>query len=434
MVFMNTVILFGQENPDGDLSKDYIPNRGFEQTIPKTKSELIRVLDYYKDDVSELRRNNDDNRMVFNNRMMNVFFTNELNSFATSLKDFSLETNFSNIDTDAKTLTIGKNINWRELLGKADKDLLKTSSVLTFSVTGSIDKNFSKVYSYSKVLNEYNFASDLGINLKYTYMCNGIISYDDENVKSVIVDYRDKKLSEYINKIIAEDKISETINSEEIEKKYYDYYKKIADKEIEYYKENQIINSYSLVYFSIGTYIPLTYKEINTKADNSVGSFSTEKFRNWKVDGSINYFRSSYKFTKGQSLNFRINGSIYNNNNFIATNVKPLTFQTIINQNTTQQVLAPTDLVFVGNYNTFTTSSLRGEISSLFFKNSIGLSAAVEQNFGEYDAKNWKLGIPVSLKNKDDKPTVNFEIQWKEINGAHTVGVSAGYVFGKFLK
>lgn len=417
--------------PDVILSTDYLPGRTLEASIPTTRAQLIATQTYYDDDISELRRQNNSTTIVFNNKMMNAFFNNEINSFATSLKDFSLDTSFSNIDTDSKTLTIGTNINFKNLFNSPDKELRKTNHVLSLSATGSIDKNFSKVYYYSKTLNEYDFASELGINLKYTYMCNGSVTYNLAQ-KANIVAYRQGVLNTYINGVITNDNIPAGITTNEIEKKYYEYYKKIADKEIDYYKKNNIITAYSLWYFSINSFIPLTEKEINVKTTNTTGSFSTEKFKNWKVDGSVNFFRSS--IINKYSLNFRLNGSIYNNNNFIAENTKPLTFQTIINQSPTQQVLAPSDLVFIGDYKTFNTTSLKTELSTLFFNNSIGLSGAVEKNFGEYDAKNWKLGIPVSLKDKDKKPTVNFEIQWKEVNRLHTVGISAGYVFGKFLK
>lgn len=47
------------------------------------------------------------------------------------------------------------------------------------------------------------------------------------------------------------------------------------------------------------------------------------------------------------------------------------------------------------------------------------------------------MGIPVSLKDKDCKPKVNFELQWKEINtftsSDHIVGVSVNFLFGDMI-
>ena len=93
------------------------------------------------------------------------------------------------------------------------------------------------------------------------------------------------------------------------------------------------------------------------------------------------------------------------------------------------------------SFGSFFTTGLRSEIvyffpDDIFGKDFsfIGLSASYEKFFGEYDAENWRLGIPLVLKDKEGKANVNFEIQWREINKNHTIGFSVGVPFGKFVK
>tara|TARA_R110002049_G_scaffold281923_1_gene461594 strand:+ start:4736 stop:4864 length:129 start_codon:yes stop_codon:yes gene_type:complete len=42
--------------------------------------------------------------------------------------------------------------------------------------------------------------------------------------------------------------------------------------------------------------------------------------------------------------------------------------------------------------------------------------------------------MPFSIADKDGNKTINFELQWRELNSKHFVGLSVGYNFGKFVK
>ncbi|RXR20188.1 hypothetical protein [Flavobacterium stagni] len=405
---------------------DIITNRNFEGSAPSNVDELRNTLNYYLDDIRELKLKQP--KAIFNNKMLNTFFNNEINSFAVEMKDLSLDTNFSNIDTENKMITIGTNINFKNLFNVADKNLRKTNHVLSLSVSGKIDKNYSKVYSYSKTTNEYDFASDFGINIKYTYLFNGTVKFNPE-INSRIVNYRSGELNTIVTRFIEDDIRN---NNDDVIKKYYKYYQFIAETEIKEFEKSNFINSYSLCYLTFNSYIPLTNKIVNHKKESTLGNFDNSTFNNWKFDFSLNYFKNSIinKFL----LNCRLNYSLFNNNNFIAENTTPVTFQNITVQNTSQQVINSSDFIFIGDYKTFVTQCFKFEFSSLFINKAIGLSAAFEKNIGQYDAKNWKIGIPVSLKDNTNKPKVNFEIQWKEVNSNHFIGVSIGYIFGKFLK
>ncbi|MEY8760231.1 hypothetical protein [Chryseobacterium tongliaoense] len=400
------------------------------------------TLEYYKNDIDSLnekenkkfiRTRKEDDKWVFNNQMLAVFFNNEINSFAVTMKDLSLDPNIVSVNTDNKTLTVGRNINLQNNKNRPDKDLRKISNMLSVSATSSIDKSFSKIYSKNNKTNEYDFASEISLNFKFTHINNNIIGTYNKH-RTQIEKFRNEKIEKYLQSEFEKDEELKDPSNVDIGKKYYEYYKKIADKEVKNIKDNTLFSSYKLSWWGVNVSVPLTKKVINVKSTKTVGNFDSKEFYSWKAELFFNGLYHIPGYLKGTTLNGRISGSVFNNNNFIANNTSAVTFQTIADQNSTQQILNPADLVFIGDYERFATTALKLEGASLFFNNTIGVSAALEKNFGTYDALNWKLGIPVSLKDKDKKPSLNFEMQWHEINKVHVLGISVGYIFGKFVR
>lgn len=395
------------------------------------------VLFYYIADIKVLNREKEkENQWVLNNEMLAQFFNNEIGSFAVSMKDLSLEPNIVSINSDNKTLTIGKNIILSNNKNRPDKELRKISNVLSASISSGIDKNFSKIYSKNNQTNEYDFASEINLNIKFTHLGNNSI-WTSYHYREKITDFRCKKIPLYLDEEFRNDKdfnSSEKRDTVFITKKYYEYYKKISEKEIKNIKDNTLFSMYSLHWWGLNLGIPLTKKVFNVKSTKTVGTFDNMEFYGWRAEAFYNFLLNVPKCLKGSTFNLRLSGLIFNNNNFIADNTNAVTFQSIIDQSSTQQILSPADLVFIGEYKRLTTTALKAEGSSLFFENTIGISAALEKNLGDYDALNWKLGVPVSLKDKDKKPTLNFELQWREVNNQHMIGVSAGYIFGKFVR
>lgn len=404
------------------------------------------TLNYYKKDIEILnnkfnrkfkKSGSEEDKWIFNNNMLAQFFNNEINSFAISMKDLSLEENIVNVNTDNKTMTIGRNIILPNNKSRPDKDLRKVTDVISLGVSSSIDKNFSKIYSKNSKTNEYDFASEINFSVKWTHIGNNIIFIDTSTQIPAIKDFRANKIPGYLQNEIDIDKDFKgtgNVDSETVSKKYYEYYKKISEKEINNIKENKLFNSYLLHWYGFALDIPVTSKALNVKANKDVGNFESIEFSRWKMEAFGNLLLHFSNFASGSTLNFRLSGSLFNNNNFLADNSTAITFQTINDSNSTQQIISSEDLVFIGDYNKFITSAVKLEGSSLFLKNTVGISGAIEKNLGIYDALNWKLGIPVSLKDKEKKPTLNFELQWREVNKVHLIGLSAGFIFGKFVR
>lgn len=81
---------------------------------------------------------------------------------------------------------------------------------------------------------------------------------------------------------------------------------------------------------------------------------------------------------------------------------------------------------YIGDYKTFLTPAVKGQVI-WFPKNShIGASFWLEQNIGDYHALNSRLGIPVVLINKQAEPAINFEFQVRFYDMGHTIGNGTG--------
>jgi hypothetical protein len=140
------------------------------------------------------------------------------------------------------------------------------------------------------------------------------------------------------------------------------------------------------------------------------------------------------KWSNKRTLYGTISTSLFNNNTILTKELKKYVFETVTTQSIENQTVTDTKDAYVGSYYKEYSQGIKGEIVYFFFKDIVGISIAEERVFGKLGSDNWKFAVPFSLKDKEDKPSINFELQWKEINKAHFVGISVGYAFGKILK
>jgi len=194
-------------------------------------------------------------------------------------------------------------------------------------------------------------------------------------------------------------------------------------------KKDTLYNGYNTWWWSNELFVPVTTRSVNV-APNDSTSFSQKDFRDWRFSSGMNFL---FGTSNNSIFNLGVVGSVFNNNNFISQNISSKSFQNIDSSTDDFQVLGTNNSVFVGDYDEFTSMSIKAEAGFLF-KSTVGLSGSVEKTFDKFDTTNWKLAIPFSLKDKDDKPTINFEIQWRETFGEHLVGIGVGYVFGRYVK
>ncbi len=171
-----------------------------------------------------------------------------------------------------------------------------------------------------------------------------------------------------------------------------------------------------------------------TTSDVVNNALSKKHFYAFNTTLSWNYMK---EYSCGNSFFLKVKANLKNNNNILVDDLKSKAFQTTESGSGGTLVIKDSDNGYITDFEQFLTPSLTVEPAFFIFNNSLGFSPAIEFNQGNYNKTNWKLGIPISLKDKDGKSKVNFEIQWKEINtfnsSSHLVGISANFLFGELI-
>jgi hypothetical protein len=376
--------------------------------------------------------------LPYNPKMLNMFIANNVSTYLTSSKDLSLQDYYAVLESADGSLFIGYNFNGRE--NKTDR----LKNIFNIGFKSQIENNFSNLLTDGKL------SPELGLNLKYTYVFRGSIQFEKEH-QNTINNYRTNyiknkykdDLAKFSDKIANSDENTELeakikyINPTEKEKKeliqkeYFKLYEKIATDEEAFITENKLFNSIDAYWFTVESYIPFTEKEYQISPSTSIFNTDTHNFYNFN---SYVGFTGMRKWSSKRTLYGTISTSLFNNNTILTKELKKYVFETITTQSAENQTVTDTKDAYVGNYSKVYSQGVKGEIVYFFFKDIIGISIAGERVFGKLGSDNWKFAVPFSLKDKDDKPSINFELQWKEINKAHFVGISVGYAFGKFLK
>jgi hypothetical protein len=299
----------------------------------------------------------------------------------------------------------------------------------------------------------------VGAVLKFSFIGNGILNYGNKTKKGKVVVERAAVIKRH--REIVYDKVEKKVqkfNKEEfatynnilenmsglkhqisplkkvLDRKSKGLYKEIADEEIKFLKENKLYRWMGTYWFSLDGFVPFGSKEYNVTpiVDNEAAK---KELYNFSLSLSGNGF---IEWSGGQSLFFKMIYKVERTNNIILDELSTTAFQSgSINPDNTVNI-TPVVSAYDTVYDDFLRESITIEPAIFLFKNTIGFSPSVEFNLTEkYNATNWKLGIPISLKDKEGKPKVNFEVQWKQISTLskvnHIVGVTTSFLFGDLI-
>jgi hypothetical protein len=432
--------------------------------VPKSFKELEdNLYSFYENDIEIIKQKDD--KAYYNNALLNLYFKNIITSYATNTGDLSFENFFANVNSTEKTLTLGKSFRFDNFFrckeeraaNKMLKPIKKLGNLFTIYGKMNYDNGFATIASEQTIVEDetaFKLNSTLGIGFKYTHIFNGTVSVlisDVPKVKKIrqnfVKDSINDKIKTYekskrkaeldlLNIAIEDTNYTKMdLNSTKLkQKKFVDFYKAILDQELRYAKSEKIIKSSRVRWISLSTYIPIKGNNVNYSSDNI--NVKDSLFMDYNFSFSYNYlFNLNTKgFFKDLSSKLTVETSVFHTNSFIASNTDTGIFRNIVQTNGNNILEESSKTAYLGSYEEFWARSLKGEFVVLLFNNSVGLSAAGELIFGDIENRNWKLGIPFSLKDKDGKPTVNFELQWREVSEQHFVGLSLGYNFGKFVK
>jgi hypothetical protein len=407
------------------------------------------------------KRHNLEEEVFYNNTMLNILFGNEVTAYANNASDLSLNKYYAGLDSEDGSISFAINFNPRE---RSKLKPLKWFFSAGFKVKS--EENFATIFKNGKFEN-----NDLAVTGKTTWVGDGTIVFSSSqsanqnknkgktepvydrtetirNFRRELLKRYEEKINQYAvtdfpkekdsinllyNKKYNQKEDAEKKTEEFIESKYEDFYAKIAGEEINYMKKNKLYRYLTSHWFTFDFYAPIGEKTYTTAMGKENPTTSSIKFYQLKANLTGTKF---WKFSNEQSIYLTGRLSAFNNNNIIADDIKASTFQTIYPQSPTQQVIESEDknvYILQSGYDNFVTGNVKLEVV-YFFLDWLGFSPAVEKNFGQYyHPLNYKIGIPLSLKDKDGKANVNLEAQYKKINNTELYGISVSFFLGKFL-
>lgn len=222
---------------------------------------------------------------------------------------------------------------------------------------------------------------------------------------------------------------------------------KYTDKEATYIIKKKLYNLSHTWWVSGDSYVPVSKSEYHTVDNLSSTNYKSTPYRPyelsiaytnfWERNESSPYNKltgilSNLLIWKGTTL-LTFKGSLLANNSAKASLIKSYAFDEYVGQgivvDTVSMAKVGSETVYVGNFEEFITPKLSARYVYMPFS-FIGVSAAVEKSFGKVNDLNWRLGIPVSLKDKEGKAKVNFELVWREVSKEHSFGLSIGLPIG----
>lgn len=390
---------------------------------------------------------NDSIKLLFNDEMLNILFADKVGTAFGGSNDLSLNKYFASVDEKDKSISLG--INFDSRFGEETE---KLSWVFSGSLKFKSANKFATIYDKDGVFQKDN----IGATIKTTWIGNGIINFKDGNGKqrkNAIENFRKvnhKKYDDLATKYNADDlptvktnlteaqKFDTELKSldEQLKNKHDELYIQLAKDEIKYIEDNSMYRYLWDHWISLEAFVPFGKNKYNVTTDATI-AFNEKRFYAFNLNLSYN---TMWQWSNGQSLFIKGIASLKNNNNILVDDISSKSFQTTLTGVNNEVIINKSEDVHITDYNEFITPLITIEPAYFFWSNDIfdlGVSPLVEFNFGDYDKTNWKLGIPISLKDKEGKPKINFEIQWREQNtftsSVHTVGLSTNFLFGDLI-
>ncbi|WP_158837600.1 hypothetical protein [Polaribacter sp. L3A8] len=388
----------------------------------------------------------DKDTLLFNDKMLNLLFADKVGTSFGGSNDLSLQKYFFGLDNDDKSITLGFNIDSRKG-EKLDKLKWIFSGALKFKATNKFATIFD---GEGKFLND-----NIGATYKVTLIGNGTIDFTSSSKKKrrEAIDNNRKKLFDTYNKAAVKNNKEKLNNFKKehkesrefdddlecydkvLKEKHNTDYEELAQKEIDYLEENKMYNFISNRWVSLEVFTPFGGLTYNITSDENT-TYQENRFYNINASLSGNYMRA---YSSGKSMFFKAIVNVKNNNTIMVNNLSAKKFQTSTAA-TNNNLIITTEDVYVTSYDEFITTSLILEPAFFFITSKFGdfgFSPAVEFNFGKYKRTNWKVGIPISLKDNEGKPTINFEFQYKNIGtfdkSVNIFGISTNFLFGNLI-
>lgn len=389
---------------------------------------------------------------LISNRAMNIFLADKTGYLSES-NDLSLYTNYLTFNTAEGKLTI--NHNFQKATG-IDGPIKK---MLSIGVVANIANNFAATFLDKK------FENELGLTVNHKWLhkvkthftnCNQKQSMDALRaaiVHSLEIEINKKTVDflTTVNKIDSSEIPRQNIDAAKslaLQHFYQDlketYEEMFATLQAEKLTETNNFNLVTTGWTSVTAYIPLVFP-MYTVASSLTTPFN--KKHPYPLEINLQHTRLWESSKKGR-LFFTIGSNLLFNNaklSFALDKTNIAIYKNLGGTDTIHLAALKNDKVYIGNYATFVTPSLTGRLVYYPPSSHIGISFLIEQNFGQYNLLNGRLGIPIVLINRKKVPAANFEFyihffdmnhsidQDRKYGNKTSVGLGVGIPFSRLM-
>lgn len=380
---------------------------------------------------------------VMSDAGLNVLFSRQLGRYLSASSDLTYNKGYAVLDDEDGRLSIGYTFNYTEDYGEYIRNLT------SIGVKSNIADGFSTLWK------DAGLQPDIGLALKHSFILGGKLKTGNQPRNAAAVADRNayvgflktKARTDMANWANAEDAAATAMPSKAGLQKVLDARTKAKSKEkgkdlveaeVDYVEEQKLYTVATNSWITIEGYIPFSESEYILADSITMPGTTTKRMRPY--EGRLSYSRYWQK-PSGRALFLQFGGLGQLYNNVLDKSLAAVPFEEWRNRGGSDTLLVAqlsTEDVHVGKYNEYVAMAVNARAAVLFpiceTGNRMGFSVSFEKYFGgDYSPLNWRLGIPFSLLDKDGKPAVNFELQWREQNKVHSVGLSIGLPIGKFV-
>lgn len=373
----------------------------------------------------------DSDSLILSKTGINILFAEEIAYFLSGSRDLSLYNSYFSTNSENNRLLIAYNFS---IPKKQPNKYVK--SILTIGAEADIKDGISNIVKNSE------FTNNVGFRLKYTFLFDGKVNFISSqkmkfyNKRKDIIGKLNKEEiipKEAVFKIIG----NSSVVKDENKKLKKNTVEKFYAEEVSEFKKSNDYDSYRKTWLTLSLYFPLSNGKFSV-IDESLTNLSEHK--SWLLEGNflINHFRK-WPFLKTVGT---IGFEYKNINSTISEENEKLTQATLQNFNNT--ILTSTSkTIYLGNFNEFFSPSFLVDIAiypDFLFKNKnspIGFSFEFNKTLkgmnSTFEQTVYKFGIPMSLKDKEGKPKINFEPQIAINDKDVFWRISIGLPFGSLL-
>lgn len=393
----------------------------------------------YKDLEDKVTAINTNTHLILSHKSFNRYVGHSLSSFISSSNDLNFSRAYSLLDNTDGRLFVGGNI---PLRCPKDKDRIFT--FVTLGAKSKITDKIAEIVSNERISNDVTAEIKLTVPVRFFMKYDGMGLQEPSSGKTIYRDGVQKGKMNVQRKLILEQLKQEALKEiDEFEKglsglsedekaelrleKETEMKKKIEkefyEKELAAFEQDKpsYSNSYKGVWLSLSGSIPLSGTKYKIAENYTVAPHDVY-FYNSAASARITYFHEWYKVIK-----YFVNVSYIGNqvNTITQNDVEQSTINTVVPTGSNSTVTNETKVYFTSFEQKF-ISNLKAQFIfyPLPIKNKvIGLNIFANRDI-DNNENTWGIGLPLSLKGKEDKAPVNFELLVNKLNQPKKLTVS----------